>query len=240
MITILDCLTGEFISSESIASLARKLKLDPSKLSRLYTGYYLSVGGRYVLDESFTHILEEIETGKCFFCPKAETFFMHMQCEYQDNVGKYLHALFKGRQYKMNFRGKSYRVVKRSEKHRKRREKLIIQKDNGDKLRNRRIAENLRCRLRAALARHKFKKTKKTFEYIGCSIDFFVQWLESQFTEGMSWDKRSVWHIDHIKPCNTFDLSKEDEREKCFHYTNLRPLNAKENLKRPKDGSDIK
>jgi len=38
------------------------------------------------------------------------------------------------------------------------------------------------------------------------------------------------WHIDHSQPCCKFDLSKESEQRKCFHYSNLQPLFATENL----------
>jgi desulfoferrodoxin (superoxide reductase-like protein) len=56
--------------------------------------------------------------------------------------------------------------------------------------------------------------------------------LEKQFKLGMNWDNygRSGWHIDHIKPCASFDLTKKEEQLKCFHYTNLQPLWARENL----------
>ena len=37
-------------------------------------------------------------------------------------------------------------------------------------------------------------------------------------------------HIDHIRPCSSFNLTKEDEIEKCFHYKNMQPLWAKDNL----------
>jgi len=46
----------------------------------------------------------------------------------------------------------------------------------------------------------------------------------------MSWNNHGEWHIDHIKPCTSFDLSKLSEQKKCFHYKNLQPLWAKDNL----------
>ena len=46
----------------------------------------------------------------------------------------------------------------------------------------------------------------------------------------MSWDNYGDWHIDHIRPCCSFDLSKIEEQEKCFHYSNLQPLWAEENM----------
>jgi hypothetical protein len=58
----------------------------------------------------------------------------------------------------------------------------------------------------------------------------------------MNWENRGMfgWHIDHIKPVNTFDLTDEKQLKECWNYKNLRPLWAKDNLTRPNDGSDIK
>jgi len=99
----------------------------------------------------------------------------------------------------------------------------------------------LRCRLFAALRKQKTNKDIKTLELLGCTIEDFVQYIERQWLPGMNWENHTSngWHIDHIKPCNTFDLTNIEEQRKCFHYTNLRPLWSFDNRSRPHDGSDV-
>ena len=48
----------------------------------------------------------------------------------------------------------------------------------------------------------------------------------------MTWDNYGDWHVDHIRPCCSFDLTKIEEQNICFHYTNLQPLWAEENFKK--------
>jgi hypothetical protein len=67
---------------------------------------------------------------------------------------------------------------------------------------------------------------------LGCSIIEFRQHLEKQFVNGMKWENYGEWHIDHIIPCSSFDLSKIDEQKKCFHYTNQQPLWKIDNLRK--------
>ena len=95
---------------------------------------------------------------------------------------------------------------------------------------NFRISCNLRTRLYIAL-RNKTKSDSLT-GLLGCSIDDFKEYIGSKFKEDMSWDNYGAWHIDHVKPCASFDLSKEEEQKECFHYTNLQPLWAEDNLKK--------
>jgi hypothetical protein len=93
---------------------------------------------------------------------------------------------------------------------------------------NYKIAHNLRRRLRQTIS----NKTMSVLSILGCSMDEFKTHLESRFLEGMTWANYGDWHIDHVKPCVLFDLSLPDEQAKCFHYSNLQPLWAVDNLKK--------
>jgi hypothetical protein len=93
---------------------------------------------------------------------------------------------------------------------------------------NYKIAHNLRRRLRQTIS----NKTMGILSILGCSLDEFRTHLESMFLAGMTWTNYGDWHIDHVKPCVLFDLSSPDEQAKCFHYSNLQPLWAVDNLKK--------
>ncbi len=93
-----------------------------------------------------------------------------------------------------------------------------------------RLIHNLRKRLRKALKGNSKSDTTKAL--IGCSTKFLRNHLESQFTDGMSWDNYGAWHVDHEHPCSEFDMTNPDEQRACFHYSNLQPLWAKENIKK--------
>lgn len=104
------------------------------------------------------------------------------------------------------------------------------QKEKKKRDLNYRVSENLRTRIWGALKGR--VKSQSTMFLIGCSIEYLMYHLQYQLKKGMSWDNygREGWHIDHIKPCVSFDLSKVSEQQKCFHYSNLQPLWAKDNL----------
>lgn len=101
------------------------------------------------------------------------------------------------------------------------------------------LERNMRCRLYHAIRSQKADKANRTFKLVGCKLAFLKGYLQAKFTEGMTWENYGHgWHVDHIKPCCSFDLTKEEEQRKCFHYSNLQPLWAEENLK--KGGKYIK
>ena len=77
-------------------------------------------------------------------------------------------------------------------------------------------------------------KSKRTMELLGCTIDELWIHMESKFTEGMTKENYGKWHVDHIMPCASFDLTDPEQQAKCFHYTNLQPLWALDNIKKGK------
>lgn len=88
----------------------------------------------------------------------------------------------------------------------------------------------LRGRLWKAISRN--SKQSSSLLLLGCSIDELKTYLEKQFTKGMTWKNYGKWHIDHIKPCCSFDLNDLEQQKVCFHYTNLQPLWAKDNMRK--------
>jgi len=76
------------------------------------------------------------------------------------------------------------------------------------------------------------KKASCTMALIGCSLPELRAHLEALFLPGMTWEKYGFrgWHVDHIRPCASFDLTDPAQQRACFHYTNLQPLWAKDNL----------
>jgi hypothetical protein len=95
---------------------------------------------------------------------------------------------------------------------------------------NYRLVRLLRGRIWKALKRN--SKYSTSLELLGCSIEELKTYLEKQFVEDMNWQNYGQWHIDHIKPCSSFDLANPEQQKICFHYTNLQPLWAKDNIKK--------
>ena len=94
------------------------------------------------------------------------------------------------------------------------------------------IKDGMRKRILEVLKRDGGKKTQRTMKLVGCTVEELKQHIEKQFKPGMSWKKRHLFHIDHIIPCASFDLTKLSQQKKCFHYTNLQPLWAIDNIKK--------
>jgi 5-methylcytosine-specific restriction endonuclease McrA len=75
--------------------------------------------------------------------------------------------------------------------------------------------------------------------YIGCNIPYLREWFEYNFTGEMNWDNYgSYWSIDHVIPVSKFNLTNEDEKLKCWNWSNLVPATINFNSSK-KDTLDI-
>jgi hypothetical protein len=151
--------------------------------------------------------------------------------EYQKNYRK-LHKLEKSNWSKKYYQSNKVKIKKYRKEYFQINKKEIILFRKNRRINNAivRITNNLRHRIYLTIKKN--YKSKKTLELLGCSIEKLKKHLESKFIKGMSWANYGKWHLDHIKPCAKFDLSKPSEQHKCFNYINLQPLWAEENLRK--------
>ncbi len=92
------------------------------------------------------------------------------------------------------------------------------------------ITLRLRDLIRKSIHLRGFRKESPTHKILGCNYDQLRQHIQSQFKDGMSWERFGEIHIDHITP---MALAKTiDAAIRLNHYSNLQPLWAVDNLKK--------
>lgn len=93
-----------------------------------------------------------------------------------------------------------------------------------------RISHLYRHRIRRLIRE---KKDGLHMELLGCNYTQLLEWLEYNFKDGMTWDNYgTIWHIDHIIPCSSYNFNNVEDQKKCFHWTNMAPLEVTENIKK--------
>jgi len=93
------------------------------------------------------------------------------------------------------------------------------------------LKQNQKTYLHQHLKKFNLTKIDSTNNYIGCSIEQLVKWLEFNFDKDMNW-KNKNWQLDHIIPLSLFDLTNDYERKIAFNWTNIQPLKTTENIKK--------
>ncbi len=94
------------------------------------------------------------------------------------------------------------------------------------------IQNRLRSRMAHAIRVQRGKKSTKTYELTGCTIQQLCAHIESKFKPGMTWENRNLWEIDHVMPLSKFNLLDESQQRAAFHFSNLEPLWTLENRKK--------
>jgi hypothetical protein len=92
------------------------------------------------------------------------------------------------------------------------------------------LLKRTRSRICEAFKSQSLLKNGRTIKYLGCTSKFFKDWIEFQLYGIMRLDNYGeIWHLDHVKPCASFDLSKESDIKECFSWKNIRPCLASVN-----------
>jgi hypothetical protein len=139
---------------------------------------------------------------------KAREYYLHIRTtkKYKDYVKKY--------------REKNKAIIQNMSRHR---EKVLY--DTNPLYR---IKKLIRWHIRQSIKLFTGEKLTTSSSVLGCTYAEFIIYIDNKFTDGMSWDNRHEWHLDHIVPIS---FAKDvDEVLKLNHYTNFRPLWAKDNL----------
>lgn len=140
----------------------------------------------------------------------------------------------------INAKGRQWRLdnIDRSRKNMRERVKRKRKNDNQF-----RLACCLRGRLRGYLSLKGLPKVGSAIRNLGCDIQFLKEYLEKQFTKGMTWDnsgnKKGQWSLDHIMPLSAFDLTDKQHLALCCHYGNIRPMWAADNIRKGKKIPDV-
>ena len=149
-------------------------------------------------------------------------------CRVEKDVGDFYNKVVKMKQYKSSY-------CKQCDNSRARElQKTAEYKElNRNRYRKRyatdpafRIQKISRSRLRAAL-KGKGSKPVNTMELVGCTAEELIGYLKELIPEDAD---LKMYHIDHIRPCASFDFSDPEEIKKCFHFTNLQPLSPQANM----------
>jgi hypothetical protein len=94
------------------------------------------------------------------------------------------------------------------------------------------LALRVRCRIRGWLLKGGIKKECRTEALVGCNFKFLREYIEKQFSRGMSWDRPDSFHLDHIVPLSSFELTDPEQLRVACNWQNLRPMRPISNLRK--------
>jgi hypothetical protein len=160
----------------------------------------------------------------------------------RDKLNKKQREYYKNNIEKERERRKKYKTISDVQTHKKETEPSLSWKQKNKEIFNQRRRErykydilyklsiNVRNRLNSYVSSINYRKKSKTFKIIGCTPLELKEHIENLFCDGMSWDNKCDWHIDHKIPLS--HARSEEELYTLSHYSNLQPLWASENLKK--------
>ena len=166
---------------------------------------------------------------------KKKNYYQNNKLKFSENHKKYI---YKNKNYWKEYSKKYYETNKEKiNKQKKEYNKKRLQNDPIYKM-----IRNIRSRIKNALKNKSIKNYMKPMELFGASYEEVWNHLESQFKDGMTRynNNRKGWHIDHIKPISSFDLTDPEQLKECCNYKNLQPLWWYDNLSKGKKHAKLK
>jgi hypothetical protein len=76
------------------------------------------------------------------------------------------------------------------------------------------------------------RQGERTTKLLGYTPEEFVSHIQPMFKRGMTWENHGEWHVDHIRPLSSFDLTDIEQRRLANSLHNLQPMWASQNLKK--------
>lgn len=149
--------------------------------------------------------------GKCWYVNNKDQVKEKRKLRYSTPEAK-----LKRRKYQQNY-------------YQKNKDRIKLKDREWESIPKNKIARRLRARIRASL-NGRIKKVDFTEKLLGIKFEDLKIHLEQMFLPGMSWDNYGKWHLDHIIPCNYFNLEDESHQRICFNYRNLQPLWEGDNI----------
>lgn len=174
----------------------------------------------------YNNIEERLKYSKTYYLNNKDKILTKKREDYSLNPEKYLSA-------NQKWKEKNKHILKEYYEN----NKLHINRNSGERIKYRRehdklfkMKDRVRSNIRRSLGRMGWSKKSETQKFLGCDWETFKEHIESQFTEGMSWDNCSEWHYDHYYP-----ISLAENEEDMFilnYYKNFQPLWIKDNLEK--------
>lgn len=91
-----------------------------------------------------------------------------------------------------------------------------------------RLIENHRKRIKDALKNN--SKCSSSIDLLGCSQEFYYNWISWQLPYEITLEEfKTNYHIDHVRPLSSFDMSIPENQYTGFNWMNCQPLLIEKN-----------
>jgi hypothetical protein len=171
-------------------------------------------------------------TSNCIVCSKESK--KKYNGRYKDRVKEWYNknkelSIQRAKEWKVNNPDRSKELNKKSDKKRR----IVISKYRRERYHSDnlfRMRDNISSLIGNSFRKKGYSKNTKTHEILGIDYEGFMSYIESKFTQGMTWENKGEWEVDHNIPLS-YGKTEEDII-RLNHHSNLQPLWKEDNRKK--------